>query len=133
MLLIQSAAGMVYYKPNMDPMWQTAKWVQVCEEGLDKEEISLWPLVSPLTDGSNTASKELTRWLVATWRWAKKVSKTPICPPAPTILNIGQFLDVGPKEVDHMYWLLAYAHRLQCVGGCHRWENLAAKWGAVYP
>ena len=32
------------------------------------------------------------------------------------MLNIGQFLDEELKEGDHMPWLLAYAHALQCVG-----------------
>ena len=77
----------------IDLMWQTTKWLQTCEEGLDDEEINWWLLVSLLTDGSDAAVKDLTRWLIATWRWAGKVSKTPICPPSLTVLNIGRFLD----------------------------------------
>ena len=50
------------------------------------------------------------------WRWVKKVSNTPTCPPAPTVLNIGQLLNECPKEGDHTPWLLAYACTLQCVG-----------------
>ena len=64
----------------VDPMWQTAKWLQTCEEGLDDGEISWWSLVSLLTDGSDIAVKDLARLLMATWRWAGKVSKTPVCP-----------------------------------------------------
>ena len=37
----------------IDPMWQTMRWLQDCEVGLDDEELSWWPLVSPLTDGSD--------------------------------------------------------------------------------
>ena len=62
------------------------------------------------------ATRELTKWLLAMWRWIKKVSDTPICPPAPTVLNIGQFLNDCPKEGDCTPWLLAYAHTLQCMG-----------------
>ena len=102
-------------KKCLDLMWQTTKWLQACEESLDKEEISWWPLLLPLTDGSDMATRELTKQLLAAWRWVK-VSNTPICPPAPTVLNIGQFLNECPKEGDHMPWLLAYACMLQHMG-----------------
>ena len=46
---------------HMDPMWQTTKWLWVCKEGLYNEEISWRLLVSPLTDGSDMAMKDLTR------------------------------------------------------------------------
>ena len=93
-------------------MWQTTKWLQACEESLDEEEISWWLLLLPLTDGSKTATRELTKWLLATWRWVKKVSNASTCSPASTVLNIGQF----PKEGDHTPWLLAYGCMLQHVG-----------------
>ena len=55
---------------------------------------------------------------MATWRWVGKVSKTPICPPSLTVLNIGQFLDEDTEEKgwDQQQWLLAYAHALQHMG-----------------
>ena len=53
---------------------------------------------------------------MAVWRWTAKVSTMPLCPPAPTVLNIEQFLDECQKEGDHTPWLLAYARTLQCVG-----------------
>ena len=55
---------------------------------------------------------------MATWRWVGKVSKTPICPPSQTVLNIGQFLDEDAEEKgwDQQQWLLAYVHALQHVG-----------------
>ena len=37
-------------KKHLDPMWQMAKWLQACEEGLDKEKINWWLLLLPLTD-----------------------------------------------------------------------------------
>ena len=52
----------------IDPMWQTMRWLQNYEVGLDGEELSWWPLVSPLTDGSNASTKDLTWWLMATWK-----------------------------------------------------------------
>ena len=55
---------------------------------------------------------------MATWRWARKVSKIPICPPFLIVLNIGQFLDEDMEEKgwDQQQWLLAYACALQHVG-----------------
>ena len=103
-------------KRHLDLMWQTTKWLQACEESLDEEEISWWPLLLPLTDGSDAATRELAKWLLTMWRWVKKVFDTPICLPAPTVLNIGQFLNECPKEGDCMPWLLAYACALQHVG-----------------
>ena len=103
---------------HIDPMWKTAKWLQTCKEGLDDGEISWWLLVSLLTNGSDMAAKDLARQLMAIWRWAGKVSKTPVCPPSPTFLNIGPFLDEDTEEQgwDQLQWLLAYACALQCVG-----------------
>ena len=100
-------------KRHLDQMWQTTKWLQACEESLDEGEINWWLLLLLLTDGSDTATRELSKQLLATWRWIKKVSNTPTCLPAPTVLNIGQFLNECPKEGDRTPWLLAYAHVLQ--------------------
>ena len=104
----------------VDPIWQAAKWLQTCKEGLDDGEISWWPLVSLLTNGSDMAVKDLARWLMAAWRWMGKVSKTPICLPSPSILNIGQFLNEdtenGDTGWDQLQWLVAYAHTLQHIG-----------------
>ena len=101
-------------------MWQTMRWLQNCETSLDDEEISWWPLVSPLTDGSDATTKDLARQLMAAWEWewAGAVSESPICPPVPTILNIRQFLDedLTRHSCSQQPWLLAYAQVLQCVG-----------------
>ena len=97
-------------------MWQATKWLEASGGNLGKEDITWWPLLLPLTDGSNMAAKELTKHLVAMWRWMVQVSTIPLCPPAPTVLNIKQFLNEHPKEGDHTPWLLAYARALQHVG-----------------
>ena len=102
----------------IDPMWQTMRWLQNCKTSLDNQEISWWPLVSPLTDGSIATTKDLARWLMAAWKWVGAVSESPICPPTPTILNIRQFLDgdLTRHSWSQQQWLLAYAHMLQCIG-----------------
>ena len=66
----------------IDPMWQTTKWLQTCEEGLDEGEISWWHLVSLLADGSDTAVKDMPG---GSW-------------PPGDVLNIGQFLDEDTQE-----------------------------------
>ena len=99
-------------------MWQTTRWLQNWETSLDNEEICWWALVSPLINGSDATTKDLTRWLMAAWKWVGAVSESPICPPVPTILNIGQFLDedLTGHGWSQQQWLLAYAHMLQCMG-----------------
>ena len=86
--------------------------------GLDDEELNWWPLASPLTDGSDAATKELAWQLMAAWKWAGVVLESPICAPAPTILNIGQVLDedLTGHGWSMQQWLLAYVRALQCMG-----------------
>ena len=77
----------------IDLIWQTTKGLLNCETSLEEEEISWWPLVSPLTDGTDAATRDLAKRLMAAWKLAGVVSESPICPPAPTVLNIRQFLN----------------------------------------
>ena len=91
-------------------------WLEACRDSLGEEDIMWWPLVMPLTDGATVAAMELAKCLVSVWRWTAKVSTMPLCPPAPTMLNIGQFLEGCPREGDHTPWLLAYTHAMQCMG-----------------
>ena len=55
---------------------------------------------------------------MATWKWVGIVSESPIYPPGPTVLNIGQFLneDLTGHGWSQQEWLLAYAHALQHMG-----------------
>ena len=100
----------------LDSMWQMTKWLQVCKESFDEEDIYWWLLLPLPTDVSDTASKEFARCLLTAWKWAKKVSNMPIFLLAPTVLYIGQFLERTPQEGDCTPWLLVYVHVLQCVG-----------------
>ena len=100
----------------LDPLWQMVMWLEACGDSLGEEDITWWPLVVPLTDGGTAAAKGLAKHLISVWRWTAKVSTTPLCPPAPTMLNIGQFLEGHPREGDRTPWLLAYSCALQHVG-----------------
>ena len=110
-------------RTHLDPMWQMTTWLEPCRESLGEEDITWWLLVMPLTDGGTAAAKELSKCLVSVWRWMAKVSTTPLCPPTPTMLNIGQFLEGHPKEGNHTPWLLAYAHALQHAGEVTEWRT----------
>ena len=77
-----------------------------------------WPLIHPLPDRGDAATLALACWLMAAWRWAITVSTSSICLPAPTVMNIGQFLD---EDTTGHGWskeqrLEAYADGLQHVG-----------------
>ena len=54
---------------------------------------------------------------MAAWRWAITISTSPICPPAPTVMNIGQFLDVDTTRHgwSTQQWLEAYTCGLQHI------------------
>ena len=64
-------------KKSMDPMWQTTKWLEACGGNLGKDT-KWWLLLLPLTDGSNVATKELAKCLLAMWRWMASVHYTPM-------------------------------------------------------
>ena len=69
----------------------------------------------------------LAKHLVAAWRWNIKVRCNDDCPPAPSVLNIGQFItdEEAAVGMGKPHWFMAYSHALQQVGevACGRkWE-----------
>ena len=103
---------------KIDPLLQTTRWLRSFKEQCEEDEPIWWPLICPLTDESDTATLALAQLLMATWRWAITISTPPICLPAPTVMNIRQFLD--KDTTGHRWsvqqWLEAYTHALQHVG-----------------
>ena len=97
----------------VNPMWRTRRWLEQCENKIDEEEIECWPLIHPLTDGSDAAVWTLVWGMLAVWHWMVKTSRPLICP-ALTILNIGQFLDEDVERCrwDIQDWVQAYVHAL---------------------
>ena len=64
------------------------------------------------------------------WKWIKQFQGPGLCPPAPSLLNIAQFLDEVPgHEHTEKEWLLAYARVLQHVAKASR----GCKWVNTYP
>ena len=92
------------------------KSLEACIETLGEEDVLWWLLVAPLMNAGASGTRELTKCFLAMWQWMVNVAATNFCLPAPTMLNIGHFLDEELEEGDHTPWLLAYAPALQHVG-----------------
>ena len=70
----------------------------------------------------------LAKHLVAAWQWNIKVQGEGECPPAPSILNIGQFItdEEAAEGVGEPHWFMAYSHTLQWVDEAalgRKWES----------
>ena len=67
--------------------------------------------------GTEGTALSLAKRLLAVWRWSIKVLGWDICPPAPTALNIGQFMTKEEmlEGVDELLWFAAYSCALQWV------------------
>ena len=112
---------------SIDPHWRATCWLQMEVQGIAKEEVSWYELVTPLTLGVEGATLSLAKHLLMMWRWSMKVCGEDACPPAPTILNIGQFMTEEKMAggMGEPNWLEAYSHALQWVGKAahgQKWE-----------
>ena len=76
---------------RIDLIWQTTKWLLNWETSLEEEEISWQLLVNPLTDGSEAATKDLTKRLMAAWKWVWVVSVSLSVHPHPLYSTSGSF------------------------------------------
>ena len=112
---------------DIDPHWRATCWLQVAVQGIAEEEVLWYELVNPLTLGAEGMALSLARCLVMVWQWNIKVHGEDYCPPAPTFLNMGQFITdeemAGSMEEPH--WFVAYSCTLQQVGEAahgRKWE-----------
>ena len=87
-------------------------------KGIAKEEVPWYELVTPLMSGVEGTALSLAKHLLAAWWWNIKVCREDDCPPAPTILNIGQFMtnEETAWGVGEPHWFVAYSCALQWVG-----------------
>ena len=90
---------------TVDPTWQTTHWLQLVVQGISDEEVPWYEYLS------------LAKCLLTVWWWSAKVQGQDICPPTPTVLNIGQFMmrDKVRGDVDNSLWFEVYSHTLQRV------------------
>ena len=112
---------------TIDPTWRPTCWLQLAVQGISDNEVLWYELVIPLAAGAEGAALSLAKHLLAVWRWSIKILGKDICPPAPTALNIRQFM-TKEEVVEGMgepHWFVAYSHALQRVGKAARgqkWE-----------
>ena len=102
----------------IDPLWRATCWLQVAVQGIAREEVPWYELVTPLTSGVEGAALSLAKHLLAAWRWSIKVCGEDECPPTPTVLNIGQFMteEETAGGMGEPHWFVAYSCTLQQVG-----------------
>ena len=112
---------------DIDPHWRTTRWLHVAVQGITEGEVSWYELVTPLTSGAEGMALSLTKRLVAAWWWNLKVHGEDDCPPAPSVLSIGQFIidEEVTEGVGEPHWFVAYSCALQWVGEVahgRKWE-----------
>ena len=110
-------SGSITELEQADFTCRTTRWLKNCESECGDEELVWWPLVCPLTDGSDEAMLGLAGHLLAAWKWTLATYEVPTCPPTPAVLNIGQFLDEAPtgQGWSEQQWLEAYVKALWCI------------------
>ena len=96
-------------------------------QGIAEEEVPWYELVTPLTSRAEGVALSLAKHLLTAWQWNIKVCGEDDCPPALTVLNIGQFMtdEEMAGGVGEPHWFMVYSCTLQWVGeaACGRkWE-----------
>ena len=94
-------------------------WLQLVVQGISEEEVPWYEYVAPLMMGAEGVALSLAKHLLAIWRWNARVQGQDICPPALTVLNIGQFMmrDEVQGDVNNSLWFEAYFFAFFCCGG----------------
>ena len=110
---------------EIDPYWRAMQWLKVPIRGITDEEVLWHKLLALLTSGAEGVAMSLAKRLVAVWWWNIKVRGEGECPPALSVLNIGQFITdeevVGGMGEPH--WFVAYSRALQWVCKVARGRN----------
>ena len=77
---------------DINPHWRAMHWLEVAVQGIAKEEVPWYELVTPLTSGVEGMALSLAKHLLTAWQSNIKVCGEDDCPPVLTVLNIGQFM-----------------------------------------
>ena len=77
---------------EINPHWRAMWSLQVAIQGIMDEEVQWYELFTLLTSGVEGVAMSLAKHLVAAWWWNIKVRGEGECPPAPSVINIGQFI-----------------------------------------
>ena len=113
---------------EIDHHWRAKQWLQVAIQGITDKKVPWHELLTPLTSGVEGAARFLAKCLVTVWWWNIKVQGEGVCPPAPSIVNIGQFImdEEVVGDVGEPHWFVAYSCALQWVGEVahgRKWES----------
>ena len=102
---------------TVDPTWRATRWLQLMVQGILDDEVPWYDLVTLLMVGTEGVALSLAKHLLAIWQWSIRVQGWDVCPPAPTVLNIGQFMTWEEVQgmVDNSLWFKAYSCTLQRV------------------
>ena len=104
---------------TVDTTWRTTCWLQLAVQGILDNEVPWYECVALLMSGAKGMAFSLANHLLTIWGGVLGCrGGTSARPPAPTILNIGQFMtrDEVQGEVDNLLWFEVYSHALQRVG-----------------
>ena len=103
---------------TVDPTWQTTHWLQLAVQGISDDEVPWYEYVMPLMSGAEGVALLLAKCLLSIWWWSIRMQGQDICPPTPTVLNIGQFMmrDKVQGKVDNPLRFEVYSRALQRVG-----------------
>ena len=85
---------------TVDPTWQTTRCLQLAVQGILDDEVPWYECITPLTSRAEGAALSLAKRFLAIWWWSLRVQGQDICPPAPTVLNIRQFMMWGKVQGD---------------------------------
>ena len=112
---------------TINPNWRVVHWLRITEWSIKNEEVSWYELVTPLTSGVEGADLTLAKHLITAWWCSRRAQGEDVYPPAPTALNLGQFItnEEAAQGVGELLWFLAYSHALQHVGEAahgRKWE-----------
>ena len=102
---------------TVDPSWRATRWLQLAVQGISDDEVPWYDLITPLTVGTEGVALSLAKCFLTIWQWSMKVQGWDVCPPTPTVLNIGQFMMWKEAQgmVDNSLWFKVYSHTLQRV------------------
>ena len=117
---------------TINPSWRTTHWLQLAVQGILDDEMPWYEFVIPLMVGTEGVALSLTKCLLIVWQWSIKVQGWDVCPPAPTALNIRQFMtrEEVLESIDDQLWFVTYSCTLQWVSEAmhqQRWQWAVGK------
>ena len=102
------------WEQPLDPEVNAMRWMKEHQCSYMDMQLDFWLLLRPLTDGGKESSRHLTRRVLSIWHWPSALDP-PVCPPVPSSLDIGHWLQEDHDVDDRQLWIEAYACALQCM------------------